>query len=218
MDYKYFLQTRLEFIIFFHEKTTETFKNIKLLIEDGKEPYTLKSYSEDGEPPFLNEWQEADMGMDTVGSACVSMLSSSLHLYMQSWFGLIKGDPRVNNEFIGKKGWFNGYKEVIEKLNISLSDCPADLGIIEQVTLARNRAQHPENIVTMKTTCSDDDLKKYPIPFFVKESELMMATGENGDISWWCPPSIAPTKEKLHEAISHVELFVSWLEQESGMK
>jgi len=42
-------------------------------------------YSEDAEPPFLEEWIEADDSLHVLAYSCVSMLAAALHLYLETW-------------------------------------------------------------------------------------------------------------------------------------
>ncbi len=42
-------------------------------------------YSEDGEPPFLDEWIRAKTSIEITGATCVSMLSEALKLYFKTW-------------------------------------------------------------------------------------------------------------------------------------
>jgi hypothetical protein len=46
-----------------------------------------------------------------------------------------------------------------------------ELNLLEQVVLARNRDQHPENIWTLNVTHSERDLRSHPSPFFIHEDE-----------------------------------------------
>ena len=52
---------------------------------ESEEPPFEPPYSEDGEPPFLAEWMEAEEGLQVVGRMCISMLSAALQLYFKTW-------------------------------------------------------------------------------------------------------------------------------------
>jgi len=91
--------------------------------------------------------------------------------------------------------------------------CPANLKIVEQIPLVRNRVQHPEQLTSINISHSEHDLSQHPRPYFVQESELALAA-EQEDQSWLIPPTISPTEEAIEEAISNVELFCFWLESE----
>lgn len=180
-------------------------------IENGVEPYT-PSYSEDDEPPFLTEWLDAKAGLETCGHHALSMLSSSLQLYLKAWVDRLDRYHGMKFEINFKnKGWFNGYRGIINEVGLNMSECPANLEIIEQIPLVRNRVQHPEELTSINISHSRSDLTKLSSPYFVQESELSLAV-EQKRLSWLFPPMIAPTKEKITEAINNVEMFCSWLE------
>ncbi|MGR5094603.1 hypothetical protein ACPV5O_04980 [Vibrio maritimus] len=182
-------------------------------IEAGIEPY-IPVYSEDGEPPFLSEWIDAKSGLETCAHHALSMLSSSLQLYLKAWVNrLDKYHGITFNVNFKKKGWFNGYREIFNEVGLDMSLCPANLDIIEQVPLVRNRIQHPDSLTSINVSHSDSDLNKFPSPYFVQESELALATSQQEN-SWLFPPTIAPSNEQVLEAISNVELLCSWLEAE----
>ncbi len=144
------------------------------------------------------------------------MLSSSLQLFLKEWVNRIEQNHKIKFEVnYKKKGWFNGYRQVFAQLELPMNECSANLEIIEQVALARNRVQHPEHITDLNVRHSESDLKKYPRPFFAQANEIAMA-GLDGEeaISWWIPPSLATTDDTMLEAIQHIESLCSWLESE----
>lgn len=207
-----FLKNRTQFIRYFYDHAVSPFRDIVIAIEKKEEPY-VPTYSEDTEPPFLEEWIEAKTGIETVGHTCLSMLASSLKLFLQEWVHRLERRHGVKFEINWKKGWFNGYMQIFEQIELSMDECPSDLQIIEQVALVRNRVQHPEEITTLDVRHSIYDLRKYPRPFFAKDHEIKLAgVDEEGAISWWRTPSVASTKDKIFEAIAQVELLCLWLE------
>ena len=50
-----FLKNRTQFIRYFYDHAVSPFKGILIAIEKEEEPY-VPPYSEDPEPPFLEEW------------------------------------------------------------------------------------------------------------------------------------------------------------------
>lgn len=215
MDIEYFLKLRTAFIRYFYDNAVRPFIEIKTAIENEEEPF-VPPYSENAEPPSLEEWMQAETGAEAIGYACISMLSSSLHLFLKAWVGRLErehGMKYVAN-FL-KRGWFGGYREIFEKLELPLSNCGADLDVIEQITLARNRVQHPEELTMLGVAHCKKDLARFPNPFFAKEAELKMANlADDGNIRWWLRPSVTTTKEKVFEAVHQVEVLCSWLEAE----
>lgn len=215
MDIEHFLKSRTAFIRYFYENAVRPFNEIKIAIENKQEPY-IPPYSEDGEPPFIEEWMYAEQGVENVGHACISMLSSSLQLFLKSWVTRLENaDVMKFNANFKKKGWFNGYKQIFNELELPLSQCGANLDLIEQITLARNRVQHPEELTQLRIDHSESDLKRFPKPFFAHETELKMASRDgDGSATWWLRPSVKSSKEKIFDAINQVELLCAWLEQE----
>ena len=112
--------------------------------------------------PMKAEWIDAWEAQEVLGRTCVSMLSTSLRLYFEMWereLG-IRGVSRGRKRRF-KGGFLNHYKTYFEKiLRLSWVDCPANLELIEQLILARNREQHPEEIFTMSVRYSKKDLEK----------------------------------------------------------
>lgn len=77
-------------------------------------------------------------------------------------------------------GIVGGYRACLtSRADIDWSQCPADLEIIEQVVLARNRDQHPESITSVRVTHTEKDRQRFPRPFFMSEREA--ALFEEGD-------------------------------------
>lgn len=216
MNIEYFLKRRTAFIRYFYDNAVRPFTEIITSIENEEEPF-VPPYSEDGEPAFLEEWMEAGTGIETVGHACVSMLSSSFQLFLKTWVGRWERDHGMKfNVNFNKRGWFNGYKEIFDELELPLSDCGVDLDIIEQITLARNQVQHPEELTTQRVFHSKKNLDRFSNPFFANESELKNAdiNDDDGKITWWLRPSVATTKEKVFKAVEQVEILCVWLEAE----
>lgn len=213
MDVSGFLALRLKFIRDFYDTAAAPFIDIMAKIEAGDAPYE-PPFSEDGEPPFLSEWIDAQTGLDVLGRACVSMLAASLKLYFQTWekeLHIKWKDGERKKAF--KNGFLDGYTHCFgEALGLNWDECPADLDILEQVTLARNRDQHPETITKMGVDHAPGDRKKHPALFFATEWERREY--QDGDFAGitWLNPSVFVSKESLWQAIGEVEKVVEWLE------
>lgn len=211
MDVEFFLKERTKFILYFYRNATLGFLEIIHAIENEEEPF-VPPYSEDSEPPFLTEWMEAQTGLNSVGYAALSMLSASLALYLEEWTVRIE-NPQKKFKRKHKKGWFYAYKRIFQDQGMALETCPADLELIEQTVLARNRVQHPENIVQIEVHHSKKDLERHPSPFFLSEHEARMLNNSNL-IPSWMTPKVSINEEKLKEVVHHVELLCSWLESQ----
>lgn len=219
MDVSFFLKQRTAFIRQLYDNASFSFLERKRKIEEEEEPF-IPPYSEDGEPPFLSEWLEADESLHILGLSCVSMLASALHLYLKTWeddFRIPAGE-KFRAQF--KKGWINGYKAYFaDNFEIKWEQGPADLPLLEEIVLARNCTQHPKNITSQWIAYSATDVKKLTQPFFANDREMKLVS--DLDVSekvWLISPSIHVTKEKLYAAITQVEQFCDWLENQITLR
>lgn len=214
MDVRYFLTRRVNFIRQFYEMSSAPFIERKRQIEAEEEPF-VPPYSEDPEPAFLEEWLEAEESLQVVGRTCISMLAAVFHLYFKTWERQvgIPVDASLQADF-KNNGWFNGYKAYFARhFRTRFEDSPTRLGVLEEIVLVRNRAQHPESITMDSSHYSDSDLKKLPHPFFIDDNDAsLFSETEEGERAWLMTPSIRVTAEKLFAAISEVERFAEWLE------
>jgi hypothetical protein len=218
MAFLHFLKARTAFIRQFYEVTAAPYLERKRKIEAGEEPFEQPYCDEysSGEPAYLEEWMEADGSLHVLAYACISMLAASLQLYFKTWesqFRIPAGDL-FKAEF-KKNGWLAGYKAYFAYYaDINFGDCPANLELLEEVVLARNRVQHPEPTMNFKTHYSFNDLKKLSHPFFLDETdEHLLAEVDEGEKRWLLPPTLHVTGEKLIAAIEEVEKFCEWLEE-----
>ncbi len=113
MDVLFFLQIRTEFIRDFYVEACFPFTERKRKIAHKEDPF-IPPYSEEGEPPFLDEWMRADESLEVLGQMCISMLSNTLHLYIKesinqlhALYGTDIGRPEANKAAV-KLGWING--------------------------------------------------------------------------------------------------------------
>lgn len=216
MDVLWFLKQRTGFIRRYYETAAAPFLEIIRKIEAEEEPFE-PPYSEDEEPPFLEEWIEANTALEILGATCVSMLSEALKLYFMTWereLG-IKCRKHFPDAFSAKKGhgFVNGYSECFGHfLQTDWSDCPADFALIEQIVLARNDAQHPKQITDLQLTHSESVKQKHPLPFFLSEYEKQLFETRQGPDYPWFAPKLVVTKEALLEAVHQVELLGEWME------
>lgn len=213
MDVLFFLKGRTRLIRQFYEQAASPFNEIIRKIEAEEDPY-IPPYSEDGEPPFISEWIDADELREVVGRSCLSMLSASLQLYFRAWernLGLNCG-----KDFRGafkSEGLLGGYGACLASCaGVDWSQCPADLNIIEQVVLARNRDQHPENITSVRVSHSEKDRQRFPRPFFMSEHEATLFE-EGDERALFMSPTVHVSQDKLMKAIEQVEHLCEWLEE-----
>lgn len=213
MDVLYFLKERTRIIRQYYDLAVAPFIEIIRKIEAHDDPY-IPPYSEDGEPPYLEQWIEAGEMREITGRTCVSMLSASLQLYFMAWEreGNLTGREEFKSIF-KKKGFVAGYRAwIAARRGIDWSKCPADLDIIEQVVLARNRDQHPDHIATVHVQHEKNEWKRFPMPFFISEREADLFQDE--DHRSYMTPSLHISRDLLMKAIDQVECLCEWLEEE----
>ena len=215
MDVLFFLKERMKFIRHFYGTAGEPFRETMRRIEAGEPPFDNPPYSEDGEPPYLEEWMEAEQGLEVLGRTCISMLSPSLQLYFKTWeseLGIRWKEGERERAF--RKGFLKGYQICFgEVVGLSWDECPADLNLIEQITLTRNRDQHPERITSMRVDHARKDLEKHPRPFFVSETERKMYADSEMEGVFWMSLSVHVSREALFTAIEEVESLAEWIDE-----
>jgi hypothetical protein len=128
MDVSFFLRERLQFIRQFYFNSIVGFQATKQKIEDEEPPF-VPVYNEDGNPSFEAEWQQAEDSIQVLGTTCLSMLSSSLKLYLTTVDGNCGFHPQPTYKGDFKKGFITGYAAFYKsELAINFEKAPCDLG------------------------------------------------------------------------------------------
>ena len=231
MDYLHFLRKRTDFIRQFYVEAASPFVERKRKIEQSEEPFDQTHGAEEDEPAFLEEWGEADEAIDVLGQFCISMLSSSLHLYIEEWISELvarAGAKQLSDLGIGlpadatykvefKKGWINGYRVYCAILGVDWTKGPSDLTILEQIVLARNTVQHSTDITSVRARQSEHDATKQPKAFFADALELAMF--DRSSIGHFIRPArLNVTQDKLFAALDEVKRFCEWLNAQHPMR
>jgi hypothetical protein len=161
----------------------------------------------------LEEWLDADTSLQIVGRACISMLSESLKMYLQTWERLFGVECQRALPAFFKKGFWPGYKECFGQLvPLDWSACPADLSVIEQIVVARNTSQHHTGDIGTLTIRHPPNLReKFERPIFIHEHEKGWSEEDRVDLAWF-GSELVITKETLDEAVGQAEFLVEWLE------
>lgn len=231
MDYLYFLGERTRFIRQFYTDAATPFVERERKIEEGEEPFDPADGAESDEPAYLDEWIETRDALDVLGQSCVSMVSSSLHLYMEEWISELVArvgvkqladlgigvptDAAYKAEF--KKGWINGYRVYCAKLGVDWSQGPSDLTLLEEIVIARNTVQHSTDITSVRARQSAHDATKHPRGFFADDLELAMFN--RSSIGQFVRPvRLNITQDKLFTALDEVERFCEWLNGQHPMR
>lgn len=217
MDVLFFLKGRINFIRQLYSTASAPYVERKPKIEAEEDPF-VPPYSEDGEPPFLEESLEADESLHVLAYSSISMLAAALHLYLETWVKQtgVPIDDLLKQSVFKKSGWFAGYKtHFARRFAITFEAGPAKLERLGEVVLARNRIVHPSSITSQKTQYADTDLNKLRHPFFVDEREApLFADADEGEKTWFIPPNVHVAEEQLFAALSEVERFAEWFEVE----
>lgn len=211
MDVYFFFKQRTDLIRHFYDAASAPFVDTKRDIKEERPPFDDPPFDDSGEPPFLSEWLQADVEHELVGRAAVSMLSEALKQFFVTWERKTWTEPPCEKCFkkAFKSGFIAGYVECFaEGFDIDWSACPADLDVLKQVVLARNRAQHPD-LVLDHLTHEEKALEAYPRPFFISPED----EGVDLDADPFLSPTIHISREKLLEAIDHAERVTAWLQQ-----
>jgi hypothetical protein len=212
MDVVFFFKRRTNFIRKFYDEAVRPFLQTQKLIEAEEEPY-VPPYSEDAEPPFLEEWIEADTSIQVVGRTAISLLSESLKVYFIQWDKLlgIQCSKYFEDDF-KKKGYWSGYRRCFAAAYaIDWTKCPADSEIIERIALARNLSQHAGRITQLSIRHPRDLRGRFPKPIFVNDYEKNLGDDELAALSW-LGSDLVIARDALLEAIRQAELLVDWLE------
>lgn len=215
MDVAYFLRQRTEFTRYFYDEGCKPFLKIKADIEAEVAPYETSGFvgeNSDGEPPYLEEWLQADAALQMLGMSAVSMLSDTLKIYFNTLEREL-GFSFEKTKAALKDGFVMAYRDALAKvLSTNWSKTNVRFDVIEQVVLARNRGQHSEHLSILPPTHDEKTLKKHPLPLFVAEHEKrsLEETGEAAISRFFL--NIEISRNTLFEAIAQVEALASYVE------
>ncbi|MBC7140408.1 MAG: hypothetical protein H5U17_17265 [Defluviimonas sp.] len=217
MDAAFFLFRRTGFIRRYYSVGVEAFRKIQRQIDAQECPYDEPPPSYDpeyGEPAFLEEWIEADEAAQVVGRSAVSILSDSLKLYFKALEQQLEFRLSRDGKATATKGGFlDAYRGAIaEVLETDWTNCPVRFDVIEQIVLARNRAQHGEHLSIMGARHDPKTFTKHRDLIFATEGELKMWVDEGADPATWLAPRLEITEEGIGAAITEVETLAAWID------
>ena len=216
MDTDYFFKSRASFIRMYYDAAVKPFAELRTAIEDKLPPFDNPPYSEDPEPPYLSEWMDTWTAEQVLGLSCVSLLSDSLKIYFSTLKTRVIRFSFDDEDKAYRNGFLAAFLEALgEILDTDWSDCPANMAVIEQIVLARNRGQHGGDITTFEVTHDAHILKKHPVPFFASSEDLQEWPPGAGSLASLIKPKIAVSRTQLFEAIEEVEKLVDYVEGRS---
>lgn len=218
MDAAFFLRRRTRFIHHYYATGVGPFREIQRKIDTQESPYDEAPPFFDpeyGEPAFLEEWIEAEEAAQVVGQSAISLLSDSLKIYFKSLEQQLEfrlsGEAKATAK---KEGFLAAYKGALgEILETDWTNCPVRFDVIEQIVLARNRAQHGEHLSILGARHDPKTLTKHRDLIFASEGELKMWVEEGADPETWLAPRLEITEESLRAAITEVEKLAHWIEE-----
>ena len=208
MDLLYFVDERLGFIRYFYEKAAGVFDEMKRKIEDHEEPFDDPGFGSEynDEPPYLEEWENADAAANITGATALDLLQSTFHSFLHEYMREIGGSHLIPRLREMKKGsWFGNYRELFRQvLNIEWEKSGADIQFLEQVILTRNDFSHNVRLGNLTPYQTDEHSKKYPQSAFAdpRWKRLFPRT-----------PLLVP-KEKVNQAIEVVHRLCEYLEEQ----
>lgn len=222
MDNFAILQQKLTFLRAFYDLTTRPFREIQRKIDAHEEPYVPRWDGEDepsGEPPFLDEWLEAAEGLTLQEQACLSLLQRSFREFLVS---------TVRNHPGGKPmeggNWFQKYQQwFLTECDVDWTQAPVNLGLIEELSLARNCIQHggeshggPGDVLDswrLLKVQSTSYHARFPDAFFASEFEK----GIWKESSYPQPVTIELTPDKLDAAIRETTTLCQFIAERVWM-
>lgn len=213
MDMNFFLKQRTTFIRGFFDDGVGGFRETQRRIDQAEPPFDNPPYSEDGEPAFLSEWLDAATSAELVGQACVSLLSDSLKLYLNTLQKEIGFVFDKTEKALAKKSFVRAYQAALgEVLETDWTDCPVRFDVIEQVILARNLSQHGSNLTSFRITHDAKSLRQHPEPLFASKGEHKTWVESGGADFSFLMPAVHVTREALFAATEEIEQLGDWID------
>jgi len=208
MDILAGLRDKLRFIERHYAAASAPFRVTKRKIDAGEEPFEPPPFdpetATDFEPPFLEQWQEANESLNIEGQAALKLVQGALREYLSSFVALY-GVPLTASG----KNWLQRYKKhFLDTYGIAWEAGPVPLDELEEVNLARNDVEHGGEPFGMTRRQSKEHELRFPAGLFVDEgdTQVFQASGH-----FW-PRRIEVTDAGLKEAIRRVETFCEFLD------
>lgn len=214
MNLAFFLRQRTSIIRLFYDKARVPFEQLKRDIEEEVPPWEPTPFNPDydsGEPPYMEQWTEAEQTRELVGMIAVSLLSDTLKLYFETLsreIGLSFADDKQRKDYF-KNGVVEGYRRILsEIMGDEFETCRVRFDVIEQVVLARNDIAHNSDFLSFRTRHNKKTIQKHPNPFFVEAANEV-----DPDPAPWRFLRIEVRREQLMAAVDEVEAFADCIQQ-----
>ena len=218
VDAAFFLRLRTRFIGRYYSTGVGPFREIQRKIDAEESPYDEPPPSFDpeyGEPAFLEEWIEADDAAQVVGTVCRVAPVRRPQTVLQGLGTAIGVSPERGRQSDREEGRVPVGLQAARLERFSKPtghDCPVRFDVIEQIVLARNRAQHGEHLSILGARHDPKTLTKHRDLIFASEGELRMWVDDGAAPDTWLAPRLEITQESLGAAITEVEKLADWIE------
>ena len=162
MDLVHFLKEKLRLAEYLYQSAALPFEEILRKIGENEPPYAYTGEPEDycGDE-FYTEWSDAENALDALGASCLAIVQQAAYAYLKAWVLEIGGKDVWEAKLPGG-GWFGRCRYILEKADVDLRPCVAEIAIIEQGILARNDFIHNDDLVDEMTMQGEYHKKKYP--------------------------------------------------------
>lgn len=214
MDILFWLNERTRFIRGFYQTAHRPFAETIARGQSASTPVGAAGPLGFDESSAYIEWAEAKDALDVLGLVCGTMLANSLKVYFRAWEKELRIEvPDKQRKRIFARGYLKGYQIVFEdRLGSRWSKCPADLDLIEQIILARNRDQHPDDITRIIPKHSQRDVERFGAPRLV-DAFGRAYVEDFADIPN-LTPAVSISANLIGSAISAVEVLARWMDEE----
>lgn len=205
------LLDKLNFIRRFYDLASEPFIETKRKIDQHEAPFDVFDM-EDGEPPFLAEWQDADESVNILGKSCLCLLQNAFVNCLKGFYDHYAPlDETVTWETVRSiRSWFEKYRRLfLGRYGIDWAASGTDLDFIQQINFARNDIQHRGTFYDLEHRQNEEYFNRFPASIFANEleRELYPATGEAAQ-----PYRITVSRDNLFAAIQAIEDFCTYLD------
>jgi hypothetical protein len=218
MDILWFLKQRLEFIDRLYNDSTASFREKMRKIEAGERPYEDQrhpEYDNVSEPPFQDEWQDANEAVDVVGYWCLNMVQASLKAFLEEYVNdmasyyqpLSAAKAELANT--KARSWFERYRLLfLNYFRIDWELGPVNIKDLEQINLTRDDLTHNINVTTHTVYQTEKHAKRFPKGMFTDTA--------NADEVWMklfgLGGKITVGRDQLTQALGLVYGFANWLD------
>jgi hypothetical protein len=169
-----------------YDEAAGVFAARKKKIEAAEEPYQPPPFNpdyDDPEPPFLEEWLEADEFQDIVGQACLSIVQSCLKDYLDGVLersGIeeqVKKFMSQRRNHVKDESWFGRYLAFFAlEYSIDWTKCPVPTEDLEEINLARNDIQHGRPTLGLGRYRGEKH-QRFPVGLFVRDHDRKLSFG-----------------------------------------